>query len=250
MTEHNTRRTLGLLVAALAVALVAFGLAGGASAQLVDDNVTVSDPGNQQIEVDVSFSNSADVTAALETDGSTVESATVSGTAGTSDTLVLDTTGLQSGEFALNISATDETNVTVDDTRMITQRYSALNVSQNDTVLVDVEFDSAETTSATVNLSNNGAQVNTTTLSFDPVQFEDGSGIKTAEFELDTDYTALNATVETTPASGYSEAWVSVDDDSAFLGAGGIIAGASRNQILGFLAVVLGLALAYNRDYI
>ncbi|SDJ52558.1 hypothetical protein SAMN05216226_104232 [Halovenus aranensis] len=123
-----------------------------------------------------------------------------------------------------------------------------LNATQNDSVLVDVEFNSTETVTATVNLTEGGTTVNSTTLSFDPVEFADGQGIKTAEFELSQNYTALNASVDASPASGFAQMWVSVEDDSGFLGGGGVVAGASQEQLLGFGAVVVVLVAAYNRD--
>lgn len=251
MSEHNTRRFLALLVAALAVGVVALGLTlGGASAQLADGNITLDQPDNQQVEVDVSATGAADVTAELTNDGSVVADETISVADGDNDTLTLDTTGLASGEVALNVTADDETVVEVDETRVVTEMTDALEANENDTVAVDVEFDATETTTADVTISDNGTDLNSTTLEFDPIDYEDGSGMLTHEYEVSQDYGNVNATVETAPASGYEGAWVSVDDDSGFLGGGGIIAGAERNQILGFFAVIVGLVLAYNRDMI
>lgn len=246
MTQHKHK--IGLLVAALALAAVVLVASMGAVATPYEGNITAQNPDEQAVEVDVSFSGDTDVTAELSRDGSVLADETVSGIDGDSETIAFELTGYAAGEFELDVTATDDSLATVDDTRLVAEKEAMLDVEENETVLVDVEFDADEQSEAVVTLTNDGVQLNQSTIEFDPVKFEDGTGIKTTEWDADGNYSALNATIETSPAASHSEAWVSVD--SGVFGGSGIVAGASRNQILGFLAVVVGLVAAYNRDYI
>jgi hypothetical protein len=251
MTSTTQTQKVGAVLAFAGI-LAGFGLllyAGTGSAALASANITADQPDNQTVDVVVSFSGSTDATAELSRDGSVVESTTVSGTSGDTKTLPLDMSGLASGEFALDVSATDESVVTVENTTMVTTKPAQLNVTQNETVVVDVGFDASNPTNATVQLTNSETVLNESTLQFDPVEAEDGTGIKTAKWEADADYSAVNVTVETIPASGYSEMWVDLQDSSGLFG-GGIVAGANRNQILGFLVVLGGLIVARNRELI
>jgi hypothetical protein len=242
------KRTLGLVLAGLAVLLaVGFGAAGAA---LVDTPVNIDEPDNQQVEVDVSFSGSADATANLTSGGTEVVSQTVSGADGDTKTITLDLDGLAATEMNLHVSATDESNVTVDQTRLVTERDSQIDVVENDTVYVDVEYDSDEMVNSTVEFRNDGVVLNSTDLTFDPVDFEDGSGMKTAEWESGSDYSAVNVTVSTYPASGQETIFVSTSDDSDAIFGGGIAFGAGRNEILAFLAVVAGMVFARENGWI
>jgi hypothetical protein len=234
---------IGLVAVALGLAL----LSVGGLAQSTNETVTLNEPNTQTVEIPVTFSNSGNVTADLSKDGTVVESDSVSGSSGTS-TLLLDGTGLAQDDYTLTVGSHE--NATVGESTIIDEKRANLTLSKNDTVAVDVEFDAQTVTTANITLSDGGTQLNTSSLVFDPVEFEDGNGIKTYEYQLQQNVTGLNATVETTTAAGYSQAWVSEDTGGSLIGGAGIIAGASETQILGFLAVVAGLVLAYNRDLI
>lgn len=248
MTQNTTQRPklgflLVLLGLVLLVAVFGFALATSASAAMYEGNVTADQPDNQTVEVDVDFSADTTVDAELVRDGSTVVETTIDGADGV-ETGELDLTGLGTGEFELVVS--DDADATLAETRMVTYQEAAVNATQNETILVDVEFAADELTEAHVQFEQ-GTETNATTLEFDPVEAEDGQGIETAEWDAETDG-YVDVTVETEPATSYEAMWVSID--SGFFGGSGIVAGASRNQILGFLAVVLGLVAAYNRDII
>jgi hypothetical protein len=242
------KRTLKILVGLLVLAVGVGALTVGGSAQATEETVTLNSPNSQTVEVDAVWDGTGNITAELQKDGTVVESATAQGTNGSLTTLSLQGTGLAKDDYTLSVSSAE--NATVASTRLVTDKTPALNLSQNDTVAVDVEFDAIETTNATVTLSDGGTDINSSQLTFDPVEYSDGSGIKTWTYELGQDVDALNASIESVPAGGYEQAWVSEDSGGALLGGGGIIAGASRNQILGFLAVLVGLLVAYERDLI
>jgi len=210
-----------------------------------ETNITADQPDNQTVEVNVSFAADTEATANLTKDDATVVSETVSGTAGTNQTATLDMTGLSDGTYGLTVDSPDSANVTVEDTVLVTEQIAALNATDNETVAVDVEFDADQVTNATVTFEQ-GTDTNVSTIQFDPVAADDGTGIETVTYE--TNRTGdVNVTVETSPASGYAATWVSGESDSAF---GGAFAGATTNHILGFLLLVVGLAAAYQRDLI
>ncbi|WP_436934988.1 hypothetical protein [Halovenus marina] len=243
---RNTLKSVGIGLAGLAAlfALVMAVFSGGAGAQMLDTNISVDQPDNQQLEVDVSFSGDTSVDVNLTSDGSVVESTTVSGTSGQTQTGTLDLTGVSAGDYSLVV--TDDASASLSETRMITTQTNALNVSQNDTVAVDVEFDATETTTATVEWQQNTSS-NTTTINFDPVEYEDGSGMKTVKWDAGEDG-PVNVTVTTSPAAGYEAMWVS--DDSGFLGGGGIIGGAGQTELVAFGVVILGLLYARGQELI
>ncbi|MFC7057242.1 hypothetical protein [Halovenus salina] len=249
--ERTHKHKTGLLVVALVAALAAVVLTGGATAALVDSNVTVDDPNNQTVEVDVSFSGSTDATAELTEGSSVVESATVSGSSGATETVTLNADGIQSGTYGIDVTATDESVVSLSETTLITHRPSMLNLSKDETVTVDVEFSSADDASAVVELSQHGTTLGSETLNWFYTSAGDESGVKTAEIAVNQNVEAANITVETSPSNAHSQVWVSGDDDTSggVLG-GGAIGGASQDQLIGFVAVVVGLVLVYQRDLI
>lgn len=242
------RKTIKILVGLLVLAVGVGALTAGGLAQATEETVTLNSPNSQTVEVDAVWEGTGNITAELSKDGTVVESDTAQGTNGSLSTLSLDGTGLAKDDYTLTVSSHE--NATVAGTRLVTDKTPALNLTQNDTVAVDVEFDAIETTNATITLSDGGTDVNSTELTFNPVEYSDGTGIKTWESELGQDVDGLNATIETTPASGYTEAWVSEGSGDLFGGAGGIVAGASRNQIIAFLLVVFAIVLAYERDLV
>jgi hypothetical protein len=118
-------------------------------------------------------------------------------------------------------------------------------MTANETYTVDVEFDAVETTDATVEyIDDTGTVLNSTTLTFDPIDYEDGTGIMTAEFTPTTDYNYTDIRVTTDNAYGYEAVYVF--DDSGTVAGGGFL-GASNQQVMGFLALLAGLLLLANR---
>jgi hypothetical protein len=218
MNGHNS-----LLTGVLLLSIAAVLLGGVATATLSGGSVTVTDPANESVQVDADFSGPADLTLTVSQDGTDVRTETISGTAGTSKTAKLDFQGLATGDFSLSINATDESNVTVSEPRMVTTRNAALNVTANETAYVDVFFDATASTNATVELTDSsGSTLNTSTLTFDPVEASDGTGAETLEWQSDADHGEVTVTVETTPAYGYDGMQVSTDGGSLG-GVGGFI---------------------------
>jgi len=236
-----------VITALLAVGLLA--AVGIGSAVLTEGTISADQPDNQDLKVDLQYSgNGTTVDVNLSKDGSVVESVTDSNTTtGTTalQTATVDMTGLAAGYFNLSVEAADESNVTVAETRIVTEQTDALNMTANETYTVDVEFDAVETTNATVEfVDDTGTVLNSTELSFDPIDYEDGSGIMSAEYEPSSDYNFTDVRVTTTNAYGYEAVYVT---DPGTGVAGGGLFGASSHQVLGFLALLAGLLLLANR---
>jgi len=241
-------RKTTLITALLAVGLLA--AVGLGSAVLTEGSISADQPDNQQLETDLQYSdNGTTVDLNLSKDGTVVESVTDSNTTtGTTalQTATLDMTGLAAGDLALNVTATDESNVSVAETRMVTEQTDALNMTANETYTVDVEFDATQTTNATVEwLDDTGTVINSTQLSFDPIDYEDGSGVMTAEITPSSDYNFTDVRVTTTNAYGYEAVYVFGDDTGV---AGGGFFGASSQQVLGFAVLLAGLLILANRE--
>jgi len=246
MSEHKhkpkyLRVAAGLLlIAGLVVAI------GAASAILSNGTITSDQPENQTVEVDMDFSGAATADVEIISDGTVVQSDSVTGASGESHTVSVPMTGLASGDFELNVTADDETVVDVTETRMVTEQTDVLNVTANDTVAVDVGFDSDVVTNASVTITDDsGTTQRDETVSFDPIEYEGGTGFKTVEWTPSTDYQNVSVTVSTNPVYGHDAVFSTVvNDDGA---TGGILGGASDTQMLGFLAVAVGLLVAVSR---
>lgn len=208
-------------------------------------NVTGHDPDNQTVGIDVSIAeDGTEGTLALERDDDTVASHDFSGDNDETRNVQIPMTGLATDEFELVANASAG-SFEVDHTRMITDHHDVFNATENQTVEVDVEFDASDYSEATV-LFEQGTESNETVLEFDPVDYEDGSGLLTAEWDAETDG-YVDVTVETEPADSYEASWAA--QGGGLFGGPGLF-GASSTQILGFLAVVGALLFAYNRDMI
>lgn len=230
----------GIALLTLAVSLFAFG---AASAALSDGSVTVADPANETVEVDADFSDQADVDLSLTQDGDDVRSETVSGSAGDNETAQMDFTGLASGDFNLSVDASDEANVTVSEPRMVTTRNEALNVTENETVEIGVLFDAETMSSADVEISDsNGDSLNSSTIDFDPVESDGGTGTETLEWEATADG-EIDVTVDTDNAYAYDGLYVSTDDGFLPGGGAGFIGGVSGTEIPPWAQAVGGLAV-------
>jgi len=200
-------------IALLTVAVAVLAVGTGAAALSTGD-VTLTDPANETVTVDADFSGSADVTLSLSQDGTEVQSETISGASGDSKTASMPMQGLSTGDYNLTVSATDESVVTLSDPTMQTTRSAVLNVTQNETVAVDVLFDTDTTTSATVNISDSSGVLNTSTLTFDPVETAGTTGTETVEWDATTDG-QLDVTVTT---NAYAYDGIAVTQDSGILG--------------------------------
>ena len=245
MRDYKLKSRAVGLCAVLLLALIAIG---GVTAVLTAGNISADQPDNQQLEVDLNYSDGGTtVDVNLSTDGSVVASTTDSASSATTSpqTATVDMTGLAAGYLNLSVEGADESNVTLAETRMVTEQVDALNMTANETYSVDVEFDAVETTNATVEyIDDTGTVLNSTTLTFDPIDYEDGMGVMTAEYTPTTDYNYTDVRVTTENAYGYEAVYVI--DDSGTVAGGGFL-GASNQQVLGFLALLAGLLLLANR---
>jgi len=220
---------------------------GGVSAVLTDGGVTSDQPSNQTVEVDMDFSGAASVDAELTRDGTVVQSDTVSGASGESHTATLPMTGLDEGDFDLSVTADDESVVTITDTRMVTEQTEVLDVTENDSVAVDVGFDAQEVTNASVTItSDTGTTLRDETVSFDPIEYEGGTGYKTVEWTPSSNYENVTVTVETSPVYGHDAVYSVIDGDGG--ATGGVIGGAGRTEMIGFAIIVVGLVVAVSRE--
>jgi hypothetical protein len=224
-----------MLIAAGALLALSVVLIGVGSAVLTDGEVAAPDPENETVAVDAEFSGgttgdpSEDMTVELSRDGTVIRSDTITGQVGAVNTSEVSLTGLSAGPMDLNVTTTDDTNVDLVETRMETTRQTGINIIENDTLLVDVQFDAAETTNATVEIEDEtGTVVNTTELSFDPIEAEDGSGIETVEIEASSDLGNVTVHVTTTSIYGYDGVYVSKGSTT---GGGGGGAGGGQNLI-------------------
>ena len=236
-------RAVGLC-AVLLLALIAIG---GVTAVLTAGNISADQPDNQQLEVDLDYSGGTTVDVNLSKDGTVVASTMDSASSSTASpqTAVVDMTGLAAGYLNLSVEGADESNVSVAETRMVTEQTDALNMTANETYTVDVEFEAVETTNATVEyIDDTGTVLNSTTLTFDPIDYEDGTGIMTAEYTPSSDYNFTDIRVTTDNAYGYEAVYVF--DDSGGVAGGGFL-GATNQQVMGFLALLAGLLLLANR---
>jgi hypothetical protein len=221
--------TLGLsaLLAAVAVLLIV----GSAAAMLTEGNVTAQDPENETIAVDADFSYSEDLTLNLTRDGTLIRSETITGQQGYTNTSEMPLTGLSSDSYNFTVESTNDANVTLLETRMETTRSTGINLSENDTVLVDVEFDAVEETNATVEIVDEaGTVVNSTDLTFSPIAAEDGSGLETVEYEAQSNHGNITVNVETSEIWGYEGVYVGRGDATTG-GGGGAGEGSNGNPV-------------------
>jgi hypothetical protein len=232
--KENRKLALG----GIALAISSVLLLGVGAAVLDQGSVSVDDPENQTIAVDADFSYAEDLTVDLVQDGTTVRTETITGTAGYENTSTMDLTGIQSGTFDLNITSTDDTNVSLQETRMETTRQTGINITENDTLLVDVEFDAVETTTALVEIEDEtGSTVNSTTLTFDPIEASDGSGIITEEYTADRDLGNVTVHVTTSEIWGHESVYVT-DERTTSGGGAGTVDGKDLVGYLGSLGPV------------
>jgi len=213
--------------------------------------VTSDQPDNQTVEVDFGFSGDTDAHLDLVSDNETVKSTTINGTAGTTQTANLSLAGLSVGDYDVELSADNSGQAQVNDTRMVTHQPAALNVSENETVAVDVGFNAETLSNATVTFEQSGTQLNSTTVEFDPIEADDGTGVETVEWEATTSG-EIDVTVETAPVESYGSVVVSTDD-SGLIGGGGIVGGVEARDIprwakaIGLILVVVGVGAAIVR---
>jgi len=238
-----------LLAAVLAVAL---GSAAPGLAAVGDPmDVTIDDPANQTIEVDVSFSGATDAEVKLVDGTTTLANETLSGSSGDTLTATLDPSDLDTGEYVLRVDATDESVTSLADTRMVYERSTQLDDAANESVQVDVSFVGAENATADVAVA---AADTDTTLTSESVtylygQHADNEWVRTLEFNESDGLEAGNLTVTTTvsPTSTYDAVWVTTSGGGSGLLAG-TIGGADADRALIGAVVVGGVIVLGRRE--
>lgn len=255
MTD-NTRFGLAtgavLIVAVLAIAAVGLG---AAAVQSYD--ITTDDSSNESIDVSLDFAATTDATVALDnSNGTTIDSTTLSGTTGDTLSTTLDPANATAGEtLNLSITATDEANVTVNSTSL-TKAVGGLNVTNatTDTLAVDVGFNSSTTANATLTVTDGtGATVLTDTISYDPSNYVDSSATLSREYNDTDGLTAdsnLTAEVTIDDPTAYDSAYAQVEEPTTTGGGlfgGGDILG--QDPVVALAGVlVIGGAYKYARE--
>lgn len=236
-------KSLGKVVLALAlVGVLGFALIGAGSAILPTTQISADQPDSQEIDVTANFSSQGNVTAQIVSDGTTVESTTISGSSGTV-TGTLDLTGLQTGDY--NFSVSDHQNATLESTTMRTTVTQAVNATKNETVEALVDYSASEMVASTVTFEQ-GTNTASENLVFDPVDFADGTGTKTANYTAPgTGY--VNVTVETVSADGYESVSVGFEDEAILGGLTGSGDLSDTQILLISLAAIFGVGYLMSR---
>ncbi|ACV10983.1 hypothetical protein Huta_0798 [Halorhabdus utahensis DSM 12940] len=237
---------IGMILAAslLSLVLVVVAIAPAAGA-LTTDTITLDDPANETVEVDLDFSGSTSATVALEdSDGSVVTSETLSGASGDTLTASLSAGYATPGNYTLNVTATDETVVSLNETRLTDTETVEVTDAGNETLAVEAGFEGSENATATVSIENeSGSEILT-----DSIQYVADGGNETtigAEYNGSDLVTGnLTVSITTTPATAYTGGWATIADDTG-QGAGAIIpeGGPSIPEAVGLVALIglLGL---------
>jgi len=228
-----------VFLAVLAIAAVAFPAAAVGDPM----DVTIDDPANQTIEVDVDFSGSTTAEAKL-VDGTTVlRNESLSGATGETLTADLNVSGVETGSYVLRVDATDESVASLNTTRMVYERQANFTDAQNESLQVDVSFDGAENATAHVDVAaaDTGSTLTSESVSYLYGQHGDNEWVRTLNLNASDGLESGDLTVTTTvsPASTYDAVWVTTsgsgsgllagtiggqDADTALLGAAGILA--------------------------
>lgn len=231
---------IGMILAAsfLSLVLVAVAIAPAAGA-ITTDTITLDDPANETVDVDVDFSGSTSATVALEdVDGTVVTSETLSGASGDTLTASLSADFAAAGDYTLNVTAGDETVVSLNETRLTDTETVEVTDAGNETLAVEAGFHGQENATATVEIENEtGSEILT-----DSIQYvaEDGNETTIGAEYNGSDLMTGNLTVSitTTPASAYTGGWAAIADDSP-TGVGGMIpaGGPSIPEAVGLVAL-------------
>ncbi|MCU4716808.1 hypothetical protein [Halapricum hydrolyticum] len=239
--QTNTK-LYGTLAAIMLATLAIVGLTATGGAVVATENVTIDDPTNDTVEVDVDYSSSltSSINATAElvnSSGTVVDSQTISSMNAT-ETFTLSAS--EAGDYEINVTAEDETNTTVAETRVVASRTATIEDATTETLTVDLGFQGSTNATATVNVTDStGSSIYRTT-----VDYTGTDTTKTLTLN-DTDglvNDTLTVTSTFNPASAYDGAYATVDDGSTDSILGGTIAGQDTGVVL---AVVIVAILGY-----
>jgi len=240
-------------IGTLAIAMLAVvGLTITGAAAVASQDVTIDDPSNDTVEVDVDFSSAVDGTVELiNSSGSVVDSETISGSADATETFSVNAS--TAGDYSLNLTTTgSDSDVAINETRLIAERSVSVTDADNETVYVDLAFQGDSSATADIVLATDaGTTIDSRTVDYDgtsenatqTVEIDDSDGL------LNDDY---NLTATISSASAYESAYASVNDPSSGgLFAGGEILGQDMGVAVAGLLVIGGVFYyAREEDYL
>lgn len=210
-----------------------------------DTSVHLDDPANDTVAVDVNYTEPVDATVALtQSDGTVIESQTITGEAGNVSTFELHADYLTSGDYEINFSSPDTANVTVEETRLISERSVWVSDADNQTLLVDIEYsgdDSATTDIDFVDEFSNRIDLGTQayTTSDETVQTHE---FNASDGVADGDGTVIVSTSEATEMDSAFGSVQDAEDDSIVSGG---ITDTETTKMIAVVLIVLGGAVVY-----
>lgn len=250
MSEITTRGRLAALALVALLGVATLGAVSIVTAEsAANQSVTLHDPANETLEVDVDFINATDATVNLEnSSGSVVANTTISGNASETKTAVVVPGDVASGEYTINLTATSAADIALNETRLIATREASIDDAGNETLLVDLGFQRANA-SADVRVEDE-----TGTLLFaDTASYDSTTDQNTISYEInETDGLVegnLTANVTVNPAKSYDGAWATVEkpsDDGGIFG--GTIAGQDSTVAIAAVALLGGGAWYARRE--
>jgi|GEM_PF-2570639 len=246
--QTNTKLigTLATLMLAT-LAIVGLSMAGGAA--VATEQVTIDDPANDTVEVDVDYASSltSDINATVElvgSDGTVVDSQTI---ASQNATETFTVSASEAGDYTVDVTSEDEANTTLAATRLVAERAVSVEDAGNETVYVDVGFQGEDNATADITLmDSSGTELYTDTVEYDAATDETTHMVAINESD---GLTAgdLTAQVATNPASAYTSAYAGLEEPNTGGLIGGTIAGQDTTIVL-VVVLVLGGVGYYARE--
>ena len=250
MREHTKLIGTVATLALAALAVLALTITGGAA--VASQDVTIDDPDNDTVEVDVDYSAGVDATVELiNGSGDVVDSQTITGTSGATETFSVSASN--AGDYAVNLTtAGTESNVSLNETRLIAERSVEVTDAANETVYVDLAFQGSSNATADIDVATDAGS----TIATDTIEYDATSDTSTYTMEVNesdgliADTYTVTATV--TSASAFEAAYATLEDPNASSGFfGGEILGQDTSvAIAGLLVLGGGYYYAREEDYL
>jgi len=243
---NGNTKLIGTLATLMLATLAIVGLSMAGGAAVATEQVTIDDPTNDSVEVDVDFSAGVDATVELINDsGDAVDSQTITGTSGATETFTVAADS--AGDYTVNLTTTGtDSDVAINETRLIAERAVSVEDAGNETVYVDAVFQGETNATADIELTDSaGTVLYTDTVEYDATTDETTHTLAINESD---GLTAgdLTASVATSPASAYTSAYAGLEEPDSGL-FGGTIAGQDTSIVL-VVVLVLGGVGYYARE--